>query len=147
MARRTFFSFDYKEVWKVNQIRNLIRVLSIDTAGFQDASLWERVKKPSDLAIKRAIDNALERTTVTVVCVTERTARRKFIQYEIQKSLARGNGLVAVQIHEFRDQHGQAGRPGKIPPQIHAHGFKDYKYTKPADLSRWIEEAANLAEK
>lgn len=145
MARRTFFSFDYKEVWKVNQIRNLIRVLSIETAGFQDASLWEKVKKPSETSIKKAIDKALEHTSVTVVCVTERTWRRKFIQYEIQQSLARCNGLVAVKIYHFRDQDGKMGEPGRIPPQIQAHGFKAYKYRKPEDLAQWIEEAARIA--
>lgn len=147
MARRTFFSFDYREVWKVNQIRQLIQVLPIETAGFLDASLWEETQEKSEVTIKKAIDKALERTTVTVVCVTERTAKRKFIQYEIEQSHARGNGLVAVQIHHFRDKDGKIGQPGKIPPEINAYGFNNYKYTKPADLAIWIEEAARLAER
>lgn len=147
MARRTFFSFDYREVWKVNQIRNLIQVLSIEAAGFQDASLWEKVKKPSDDAIKREINKALERTTVTVVCVTKRTARRKFINYEINQSLQRRNGLLAVKIHHFKDQYGNTGEPGKVPWQIDHHGFKTYKYTNQDDLARWIEEAATLAQR
>ena len=53
MARRTFFSFDYRYVWKVNQIRSLVNVIPTAAAGFQDASLWEEAKKKSDAAIKK----------------------------------------------------------------------------------------------
>ena len=147
MARRVFFSFDYKYVWKVNQIRNLPNVVGTAAAGFQDASLWEEAKKKGDKEIKKMIDKALERTSVTLVCVTYGTAQRKYINYEIDQSLERGNGLVAVQIHHLKDQNGDTGSPGAIPSQIEANGFKAYKYTNAEALAKWIEEAATLAGK
>lgn len=145
MARRVFFSFDYKYVWKVNQIRSMPNVIGTSAAGFQDASLWEEAKKKGVKEIKRMIDKGLENTSVTVVCVTYGTTKRKYINYEIDKSLERGNGLVAVQIHHLKDQNGQTGSPGAIPPQIEANGFKAYKYTNKEALARWIEEAAQKA--
>lgn len=145
MARRTFFSFDYRHVWKVNQIRGLVNVISSAAAGFQDASLWEEAKKKSDFAIKKMIDDGLRNTSVTVVLVTHGTSIRKFINYEIDQSLARGNGLVAVQIHQLKDQGGSTGVPGAIPPQIARYGFEAYKYTTPARLAEWIEQAAVIA--
>ena len=45
MARRTFFSFHYKHIWKVNQIRSMPNITGTAAAGFQDASLWEESKK------------------------------------------------------------------------------------------------------
>ena len=78
MARRTFFSFDYRYVWKVNQIRNIPNVTGVAAAGFADASLWEEAKKKSDAAIKKMIDDALNNTSVTVVFVNYGTANRKF---------------------------------------------------------------------
>lgn len=147
MARRTFFSFRYKYVWKVNQIRSMINIIGTSAAGFQDASLWEEAKKKGDKEIKRMIDNALKNTTVTVVCVTYGTTNRKYINYEIDQSLARGNGLVAIQIHHLKDQNGNTGSPGTIPTQIETNGFKAYKYTTKEALARWIEEAARLAGK
>lgn len=147
MARRVFFSFDYRHVWKVNQVRNLPNVVGTAAAGFQDASLWEESKKKGDKEIKKMIDAALERTSVTVVFVTYGTSQRKYINYEIEKSLERGNGLVAVQIHHLKDQNGEVGSPGAIPAQIAANGFKAYKYTTRESLSKWIEEAATLAGK
>jgi hypothetical protein len=147
MARRVFFSFHYKYVWKVNQIRSIPNITGAAAAGFQDASLWEEAKKKGDQEIKTMIDNGLKNTSVTVVLVTYGTANRKYINYEIDKSLERGNGLVAVQIHHFKDQYGETGSPGAIPSQIKANGFKAYKYTDKDALARWIEEAAQIAGK
>ena len=147
MARRVFFSFHYKYVWKVNQIRSMTNIIGTAAAGFQDASLWEETKKKGDKAIKALIDKALENTSVTVVCVTYGTTNRKYINYEINQSLARGNGLVAVQIHHLKDQNGQTGFAGAIPSQITTNGFNAYKYTNKESFAKWIEEAAKLAGK
>lgn len=147
MARRVFFSFHYKYVWKVNQIRSMPNITGTSAAGFQDASLWEEAKKKSDIEIKNMIDKGLQNTTVTVVCVTYGTTNRKYINYEIDKSLERGNGIVAVQIHHLKNQRGETGSPGAIPSKVEANGFKAYKYTNKEALARWIEEAAKLAGK
>lgn len=145
MARRVFFSFDYRYVWKVNQIRNMPQIVGSAAAGFVDASLWEQAKKKGDRVIKAMIDRALENTSVTVVCVAYGTSTRKYINYEIDQSLDKGNGLVAVQIHHLEDDHGETGAPGGIPSQIEANGFKAYKYTNMKNLAASIEEAAELA--
>lgn len=145
MARRVFFSFDYRYVWKVNQIRSAPNIVGTAAAGFHDASLWEEAKKKGEAAIKKMIDEALERTSVTVVCVNRGTTGRKYIEYEIDQSLKRGNGLVAVQIHHLKDRHGNTGEAGSIPSKIAANGFKAYKYTNGQALAGWIEEAARLA--
>ena len=145
MARRTFFSFHYKYVWKVNQIRSMPNIIGASAAGFQDASLWEDAKKKSVKEIKRLIDKGLYNTSVTVVCVTYGVVARKYIDYEIDKSLERGNGLVAIRIHHLKDQNGDTGSLGSIPSKIKANGFKAYKYSNREALARWIEAAAKIA--
>ena len=148
MARRVFFSFNYnKDVWRVNQIRSMPNIIGSAAAGFQDASLWEEAKKKGDAAIKRLIDKGLEYTSVTVVCVTYGTAVRKYINYEIDQSLKRGNGLLGLQIHHLKDQAGNTTSPGSIPSQIETAGFKAYKYFNKERLAAWIEQAAKLAGK
>lgn len=148
MSRRTFFSFNYeKDVWRVNQIRNAPNVIGTSAAGFQDASLWEEAKKKSDRAIKNLIDEALKNTTVTVVCITRGTANRKFIDYEIDKSLERGNGLVGVKIHNLKNQKGEATSEGAVPDKITRAGYKTYTYSNGERLAAWIEEAAKKAGK
>lgn len=145
MARRVFFSFDYSHVWKVNQIRSMTNITGTAVAGFQDASLWEEAKKKTDKSIKTMIDTALINTSVTVVLVTHGTSTRKFINYEIDQSISRGNGLVAVQIHHLKDPNNPSSSAGAIPTQIKENGFKAYKYANKESLAKWIEEAAKLA--
>lgn len=145
MARNVFFSFHYKHVWRVNQIRSVPNIVGTAAAGFKDASLWEEAKKKGDAEIKRMIDRALADTSVTVVCVTYGTINRRYINYEIDESLETKNGLVAIQIHHLIGQDKQPSEPGTIPPQIAQNGFKAYKYTNSGDLARWIEEAAKIA--
>ncbi|MGD0088556.1 MAG: TIR domain-containing protein [Planctomycetota bacterium] len=146
MARRVFFSFHYqRDIWRVNQIRSLPNVVGTAAAGFQDASLWEKARKEGDVAIKRLINAGLIDTTVTVVFVGAQTASRRYVNYEIKQSLARGNGLVAVQIHHLQNQDKEIDAPGAIPAGIKDNGFKAYRYVDAELLAKWIEEAATIA--
>lgn len=148
MARRAFFSFHYqRDIWRINQIRSVPNITGTAAAGFHDASLWEESKKKGDAVIKKMIDTALLGTTVTVVCIGNQSYNRKFINYEIEQSLLRGNGLVGIQIHHLLDHKQSADLPGIIPPEIRQAGYKVYKYTNVYDLAVWIEEAAKLAGK
>ena len=69
-------------------------------ARFYDKSLWEEAKKQGSLAIKRMINGALNGTSVTCALIGEHRWRRPWVRYEILKSLARGNGILAVHIHD-----------------------------------------------
>ena len=105
----------------------------------------EEAKKKGDAAIRALIDKGLENTSVTVVCVGSRTAGRKYINYEIDRSIARGNGIVAVQIHHLKDQSGDTDPAGSIPAKIESNGHKAYKYTNHETLGKWIKDAAKAA--
>lgn len=148
MARTVFFSFHYQnDIWRVNQIRNLPNIIGTAAAGFKDASLWEESKSKGDSAIQGMIDKALQGTSVTVVFIGSGTADRKFINYEIQKSIARGNGLVGIQIHQLKGQDGQTDFVGKTPAKLTAAGAQVYKYVDAVTLAQRIEEAAKAAGK
>lgn len=148
MVRTVFFSFHYqRDIWRVNQIRNVPNVVGNAAAGFKDASLWEEAKKKSDQAIEAMIDKALEGTTVTVVLIGAKTSGRKFINYEIKKSLGRGNGLVGIQIHHLENENKETDSAGAIPRAIEESGFKSYKYVDVQKLANRINEAAKLAGK
>lgn len=148
MARRVFFSFHYqRDVWRVNQIRNIPNITGCAAAGFQDASLWEEAKRKSDAAIKRLIDDGLDNTSVTVVFLGNKTAGRKYINYEIDQSLARGNGIVGIQVHHLKNQNEETDPAGAMPAKIANAGFNSYKYTNATNLAAHIEEAAGIAGK
>jgi len=148
MARKVFFSFHYqRDIWRVNQIRNIPKITGCSAAGFQDASLWENAKKKGEAAVKKLIDDGLMNTSVTVVCIGGKTAGRKYINYEIQQSIARGNGIVGIQIHHLKDKDGNTDSAGEIPAKIKNGGYKVYKYVDHEKLAKWIEDAAEAAGK
>ncbi len=146
MARNVFFSFHYqRDIFRVNQIRNLPEIIDQAAAGFKDSSLWEEAKKKGDADVKRLIDNGLHGTSVTVVCIGSQTAGRKFINYEIQKSIDRGNGIVGVQIHHLTPPNAPADPVGRTPALLTHHGYPIFKYDNHKKLKEWIEAAAKQA--
>lgn len=148
MARTVFFSFHYqRDIWRINQVRSIPNITGNAAAGFKDASLWEEAKKKGDANIKRMIDKALVGTSVTVILIGAKTNGRKYINYEIQKSLERGNALLGIQIHHLKNHKGETDVVGEIPKAIKAAGFKVYKYVDVKKLAVRIEEAAKLAGK
>jgi len=148
MARNVFFSFHYqRDIWRVNQIRSIPNITGVASAGFKDASLWEEARKKDDSVIKKMIDKALENTSVTVVFIGEKTAGRKFINYEIEQSIARGNGLVGIQIHHLENHKGEIDNPGTIPAKLKNGGYQSYKYVDIEKLGKRIEQAAKAAGK
>ncbi|CAH0498035.1 TIR domain-containing protein [Novosphingobium sp. CECT 9465] len=148
MARRVFFSFHYqRDIWRVNQIRNIGEIVGASAAGFHDASLWEEAKKKGDAAIKAMIDEGLKNTSVTVVCIGGATSGRKYINYEINQSIARGNGLLGIQIHELKDKNGNTDVVGVTPALLVNASTPVFKYVSHDKLKLRIEEAAKAAGK
>lgn len=148
MARRVFFSFHYeRDIWRANVVRNSGLTQEQEAAGFFDASLWEEAKKKGDEAIKAMIDDALVGTTVTAVLIGAETATRTYVRYEIDQSLARGNGILGVRIHGIEDQKGATDMPGTNPlssAYILYDWVQDNGY---ANFGTWVEEAAKSAGK
>ena len=145
MARKVFFSFDYgRDVWRVNVVRNTGVVEGVSAAGFHDASVWEETKKKGDEAIKKLIDSGLDGTSVTVVLIGVETANRSYVSYEIEKSVARGNGILGIRINNVKDKDGKTESPGPIPPVLANIGapIYDWEYGR---LGEWVERAYKTA--
>jgi len=117
MARRVYFSFHYeRDVWRANQVRNSwVTKADREAAGFWDAAQFEQVKKQGPDAIKRWIDKNLEGTSVTGVLAGAETSDREWVQYEIQQSLNKGNGLLCIRIHNMKDKDGNTDVKGDNP--------------------------------
>ena len=147
MARRVFFSFHYqRDVWRANVVRNSGVVIGSAAAGFTDASIWEETKRKGDAAIKRLIDEGLKGTSVTVVLIGARTAGRKYINYEIDQSIALGRGLLGIHIHIIRDQKKNTDTKGEVPAKLTKGGYKVYTWPSDSqDFAHWVEAAAFAA--
>ena len=146
MARKTFFSFKYKDVSRAMVVRNSWVAEGKEAAGFIDSADFEEVKRKGDTAIKNWIDKQLEGTSVTVVLVGEKTCNSRWVKYEIKKSIERGNGLLGIDVSKIEDLQGNTSeRCGKIPSGYNFYLWKNGDGYN--NLGSWIEKAAKDAGK
>jgi hypothetical protein len=139
--RNVYFSFHYADIWKVNQIRNSGVVFGAKSAGFSDGSLWEEAEAKHDSALRRLIAEGLEGTSVTAVLIGRETAGRRWVKYDIQRSLKQGNALVGIHIHQVRDPDRRVARRGRIPHALKVHDVPIHDWTNVQDFRRWVEDA------
>lgn len=164
MARQTFFTFRYKkDNWRASIVRNswVTKDKEKVASGFFDSADWEAVKKKNDSDIETWIDGQLKGTSVTVVLIGTDTAGKKWINYEIKSSHKKGNGMLAIHIHQLKDKDQNTSTKGKNP-------FDDWSITKDGkkilfssiyetydwvnddgynNMGAWIEKAAKAAGK
>jgi hypothetical protein len=145
MARRVFFSFKYKpDVSRAMIVRNCWVTQGREAAGFIDAAAFEAVKRKGDAAIRAWIDGQLKNTSVTAVLMGAKTCSSRWVQYEIEQSIARGNGLLGIDISKIKDFAGNTSdRCGRITA-----GYDFYLWNKDKgynNIGTWIEQAAKDA--
>ena len=147
--RKVFFSFDWDDVWRVNQVRHSwVAKGSYENAGFIDDADIEAVKRSSDAAIKNWIDKQLNGTSVTCVLIGSYTAQSRWVSYEIIKSIAKGNGLVGIYIHNVLDQDKHTSSKGSspLPDLLSYYSYYDWVNDNGREnLGDWIEKAAQQA--
>jgi hypothetical protein len=124
MAKRVYFSFHYQDVidFRVNVVRNH-KLTKNDNAGYFDSSIWEDAKKTGDIALKRLINGEIQNTSVTCVLVGTHTFERRWVDYEIFKSLQKGNKILAIHINGIKDKDGQVTANGSNPLYYLGYSF------------------------
>jgi hypothetical protein len=145
MAYKVFFSFHYqRDLWRVNVVRNSGAIEGVAAAGFHDESLWEEARKKGDDAVKRLINDGLNGTSVTAVLIGAETAGRRYVSYEIERSVARGNGILGIRINNIKDKDGRTDRLGSIPEGLIKADAPIYTYEY-GKLGEWVEKAFKKA--
>ena len=62
------------------------------------------------------------------------------MSYEIEKSVARGNGILGIRINNVKDKDGKTESPGPIPSVLAKIGAPIYKWEY-GRLGEWVERA------
>lgn len=118
MARRTFFSFHYvPDVWRAWNVRNSWVVKTEDQIdrGFFDSSVFEASKKNGDESLKTFLRKGIDNSSVTCILTGTDTWTRRWVRYEIARSVVKGNGLLTVYIHGVKNNDGQVAVQGANP--------------------------------
>ena len=146
MARRVFFSFEYSDVTRAMVVRNSWVTQGKEAAGFIDVAEFEELVKEGDEAIKTWINHQLDGTSVTAVLVGAKTCSSTWVNYEIEQSIERGNGLLGIDISKIENLRGElSDRCSKLPAGYNFYLWnKDDGYHK---LGTWVEDAATAAGK
>lgn len=146
MARAVFTSFHFqRDIWRANVVRKSWVTKGGQANAFIDKSLWEEAQRKGDAEIKKMIDKALVGTTVTAVLIGNETASRKYVKYEVERSVAEKKGLLGVYIHQIKNEQQQADTKGVSP---FAAGIATYDWVNDdgyTNFSSWVEKAAKAA--
>lgn len=104
VAKKVYFAFHYEDVadLRANVVRKHNFTKGVEKAGYYDYSIWEEAKKTSDIALKRLINGELENTSVTAVLIGSQTYARRWVRYELMKSVERGNRLLGIHINSIK---------------------------------------------
>ena len=135
MARRTFFSFHYQpDIWRAMNVRNSWVITDDqDDRGFFDSSVFEATRRTSEDALKRFLREGLANTSVTCVLTGSQTWKRRWVKYEIARSIVKGNGLLNVHIHGLKNQDEETATKGANP----LDGMGLYKTNGKILLAEW----------
>ena len=128
MAKRVFFSFHYQDVidFRANVVRqSWVTKPDREAAGFFDASLWEQSKRKSEDSLKQLINDGLDNTSVTAVLIGSDTHNRRWVRYEIFKSLARGNSIIGIHINLIPCKDKKTKQHGENPFEYLAVKYSD----------------------
>jgi hypothetical protein len=152
MAKKVFFSFHYQDGidFRANVVRNhWLTKPDRQAAGFFDSSIWESAKRTSDLALKRLINGGLENTSNTCILVGTDTFDRRWVSYEIMKSLENENNIFCVHINSIKGKDGKTKSKGSNPlyylgysfspdgKKLNLHDYIDGKWIKYPVLEGW----------
>ena len=159
MPRKVFTSFHYKpDHWRASQIRNIEKIEGINVVS---SNKWEEVKKGGESSIKKWINDNMVGKSCVIVFVGENTAKRKWIDYEIEKAWNDKRGLFGIYIHILHNKDGENANKGDNPFAHFTVGDKKlssivkcinppytastsvYDYIK-NNIEDWIEEAIEI---
>lgn len=155
--RVVFPSFDWDDVWMVNQIINRPTVVGKEEIGFvkgvpQEAGL----KKESE--IRRWIDENMDGCSCLILFVGEKTYESQWVKYELELARKRGMGRFIVYLQGMRGKDGRPCRAGVDPYKHHGmytnsgrgYAIKRYNWLRDdgaRNIGSWIEEACSRTSK
>ena len=146
MKRQVFFSFHYSnDNWRASQVRNMGIVSGDSTFSDND---WEEVKLKSDAMIKLWIDSQMAKRSCVVVLIGEKTAGRKWINYEIEKAIELNKGIVGIYIHNLKDRFGNQSNQGRNPLSSYVRCYNSPFFTSKyvyEDIQSKMEELIEYA--
>jgi len=135
VARHVFIAHQHDDRQQVKGFILLRWNININFSFF-DRSLVDPVKSKDESYIRRSIRNKMQGTSVTVVLTGDKTHPSRWVGWEIEESVGRGNGLLGIKIK------GKSG--AKTPALLRTYGAEVLTW-QPSEFEDAIERAAVAA--
>ena len=132
-SRHIFISFAYEDVDEVNLLRGQAKNENTDLQ-FDDYSVKEAFDSNNADYIKRQIREKIDKASVTLIYLSNSSAKSKWVNWEIEESIKRGKGVVGV----FKGDT----PPKSLPTAVKDNTIKVVKWSH-SNLMQAIEEANN----
>lgn len=136
-TRRVFICYEGSDRKKAKGFRLLRWNKNVDVE-FHDRHLLDPVDSTNEQYIKSCIRDQMKGTSTTVVLVGENTQDSEWVDYEIERSLDKGNGIVAVKLPGVSED--------KVPDKIKENGGEVVDWN-PEEFGDAIERAASQRSK
>jgi hypothetical protein len=132
VSHHVFISFAYEDVDEVNLLRGQAKNDKSDLQ-FDDYSVKEAFDSTNADYIRQQIREKIDKTSVTVVYLSENSAKSEWVNWEIEESLKRGKGVIGVYKADTR--------PTIVPKTFLENKCRAVKWTH-EDLVKAIDEAS-----
>lgn len=102
IKRKVYFAFRYKDIMRVNNVRQSGKIGSDETKNardFYDRSIWEQRSISDPDSLKRLMREGVEHSSAVCVLVGSDTWSSRWVKYEIARAIIDNRGLLAVGIN------------------------------------------------
>ncbi len=126
--RNVFISFAYEDLSEVNLLRGQAKNENVPIE-FNDWSVSEAIDSDRAPYIKQKIAERIAQSSVTVVFLSDQTAKSPWVNWEVEESLRRGKHVIGVYAGD--------SAPKKLPSSFTANKLKKVAW---ANLAGTIAE-------
>ncbi len=123
--RNVFISFAYEDLKEVNLLRGQAKNENLPLE-FNDWSVSEPIDSERAPYIKQKISERIAQSSVTVVFLSEQTAKSNWVQWEIEESIKQGKQVIGV--------YPKGSEPRILPAAFKTHGLKHVVWGELANI-------------
>jgi len=133
---RVFFSYDWSNSWRANQIKNQSYLKTNKKAKFVNKSLLEKNKATNEEYIKKKIREGIDKAGTVAIINSSTYDGRTFTNYEQEYAIKKNKNMIVINTHKMKDKNGQLGdntpkpdlcRKNKIPSHTYTPGKSNLK--------------------
>ena len=112
----------------------------------------ENEKQKDDEIIKNWVDEEIKKTRITILLISEKTFDRKYVSYELSKSLLNGNTVIPILIDSEENAFNEDGINlvnKKLDKELSGKKLKIRKWFQEngkENILRWLNEALEKEE-